>query len=128
MIEGVENMKNNKKKKNIFLILLSPFIYFCLGCYYTFYALVYPFIFIYNLISSSIYKSYANSRNKKEKQDVIKAVNLEMDSIDDKIKKNNEIIITSKCNICKIRRPNRAKLCKIVMKIPPFKVKYKKYT
>lgn len=84
-------MKNDKKKKNIFLILISPFIYFCLGCYYTFYALVYPFIFIYNLISSSIYKSYANSRNKKEKQEVIKAVNLEMDSIDDKIKKNNEI-------------------------------------
>ena len=84
-------MKNNKKKKNIFLILLSPFIYFCLGCYYTFYALVYPFIFIYNLISSFIYKSYANSKNKKEKQEVIKAVNLEMDSIDDKIKKNNEI-------------------------------------
>ena len=91
MIEGVENMKNTKKKKNIFLILLSPFIYFCLGCYYTFYALVYPFIFIYNLISSFIYKSYANSKNKKEKQEVIKAVNLEMDSIDDKIKKNNEI-------------------------------------
>ena len=84
-------MKNTKKKKNIFLILLSPFIYFCLGCYYTFYALVYPFIFIYNLISSFIYKSYANSKNKKEKQEVIKAVNLEMDSIDDKIKKNNEI-------------------------------------
>lgn len=84
-------MNKSKKKKNILLILLSPFMYFCLGCYYTFYGIVYPFIFIYNLIASGIYKSYATSKNKKEKKEVIKAVNLEMDSIDDKIKRNNEI-------------------------------------
>lgn len=84
-------MNKSKKKKNILLILLSPFMYFCLGCYYTFYGIVYPFIFIYNLIAGGIYKSYATSKNKKEKKEVIKAVNLEMDSIDDKIKRNNEI-------------------------------------
>ncbi len=84
-------MSKPKKKKNIFLILLSPFMYFCLGCYYTLYGITYPFRLVYNLIASSIYKSYANSKNKKEKKEVIKAINLEMDSIDDKIKKNNEI-------------------------------------
>ena len=103
-------MKNNKKKKNIFLILLSPFKYFCLGCYYTLYGIIYPFIFLYNLIAGVIYKSYANSRNKKEKQEVIKAVNLEMDSIDDKIKKNNEIKQKEelkKQNITKLNKNNK---------------------
>ena len=103
-------MKNNKKKKNIFLILLSPFKYFCLGCYYTLYGIIYPFIFLYNLIAGAIYKSYANSRNKKEKQEVIKAVNLEMDSIDDKIKKNNEIKQKEelkKQNITKLNKNNK---------------------
>lgn len=103
-------MKNNKKKKNIFLILLSPFKYFCLGCYYTLYGIIYPFIFLYNLIGGAIYKSYANSRNKKEKQEVIKAVNLEMDSIDDKIKKNNEIKQKEelkKQNITKLNKNNK---------------------
>ena len=82
-------MNSKKKRKNIFLILLAPFKYFCLGCYYTLYGILYPFIFIYNLISSALYKSYTVSKDKKNKQEVIKAVNLEMDSIDDKIKKNN---------------------------------------
>ena len=103
-------MKNTKKKKNIFLILLSPFMYFCLGCYYTFYGLIYPFIFIYNLISSFIYKSYASSRNKKEKKEVIRAVNLEMDSIDDKIKKNNEIKqkeANKSYNTLKVKKDNK---------------------
>ena len=103
-------MEKNKKKKNIFLILLSPFMYFCLGCYYTFYVLVYPFVFVYNLIASSIYKSYAKSRNKKEKKEVIRAVNLEMDSIDEKIKKNNEIKQKEEVkshNTLKIKKENK---------------------
>ncbi len=82
-------MNSKKKRKNIFLILLAPFKFFCLGCYYTLYGILYPFIFVYNLISSALYKSYTVSKDKKSKQEVIKAVNLEMDSIDDKIKKNN---------------------------------------
>lgn len=80
------------KKTNIFLLLLSPFKYFCLGCYYTLFGILYPFIFIYNTIASYIYKSYAKNQNIKDKQEVIKAVNMEMQSIDDKIKKNNETI------------------------------------
>ncbi len=83
-------MAKKKKSNNLFLILLSPFKYFCLGCYYTLYAMGYPFMFIYNLFSSSIYRGYADNRRKKDKKEVIKAVNLEMDSIDDKIKKNKE--------------------------------------
>ena len=84
-------MEEKKKKTNIFLLLLSPFKYFCLGCYYTLYGIMYPFIIIYNLISSAIYKSYANKQRKKDKKEVLKSVNLEMDSIDDKIKKNQEL-------------------------------------
>ena len=84
-------MAKNKKNNNLFLILLSPFKYFCLGCYYTLYAMGYPFMFIYNLFSSSLYKGYAESKRKQDKKEVLKAVNLEMDSIDDKIKKNKEL-------------------------------------
>ncbi len=84
-------MSKNEKNKNLFLMLLSPFKYFCLGCYYTLYAMGYPFMFIYNLFSSSVYKGYAENKRKKDKKEVIKAVNLEMDSIDDKIKKNKEL-------------------------------------
>lgn len=103
-------MKSTKKKKNIFLILLSPFMYFCLGCYYTLYGICYPFILVYNLIAGAIYKSYAKNRNKKEQKEVIKAVNLEMDSIDDKIKKNNEIKQKEelkKQNITKLNKNNK---------------------
>ena len=103
-------MNKSSENKNILLIILSPFKYFCLGCYYTLYGIIYPFIFLYNLIAGAIYKSYANSRNKKEKQEVIKAVNLEMDSIDDKIKKNNEIKQKEelkKQNITKLNKNNK---------------------
>ena len=91
-------------KTNIFLILLSPFKYFCLGCFYTLYALLYPFILIYNFISSSIYKTYANNRNKKDKEKVIKAVNLEMESIDEKIKKNNEVKQSQSLNRSEVKK------------------------
>ena len=79
-----------RKNKSVISIVLSPFKYFCLGCFYTLYGLLYPFILIYNLFSSIIYKSYAENVNKKEKENVIKAVNMEMETIDEKIKKNNE--------------------------------------
>ena len=81
-----------KKKSNIFLILLSPFKYFCLGCYYTLYGILYPFILIYNLISSGIYKIYASNKRKQDKKEVMESVNLEMFTIEEKIKKNQEII------------------------------------
>ena len=80
-----------KKKNNFLLILLSPFKYFCLGCFYTLYGCLYPFIIVYNALSSLFFKSYINNRNKKSKENVIKTVNMEMQSIDEKIKKNNEI-------------------------------------
>ena len=80
-----------KQNNNIFLIILAPFKYFCLGCYYTLYGFLYPFIFIYNVISSSIYKTYSNSKRRQDKKEIIQAVNLEMDTIDEKIKKNQEV-------------------------------------
>ena len=84
-------MEEKNKKTNIFLLLLAPFKYFFLGVYYTLYAIFYPFIFIYNRLTSSIYKSYSDKKHEKDKKEVINAVNLEMTSIDDKIKKNNEL-------------------------------------
>ncbi len=57
-------------------ILLSPFKYFCLGCYYSLYGILYPFILIYNFITSSIFKIFSNNRRKKAKEDVLKKVNM----------------------------------------------------
>ena len=84
-------MEEKKKKTNILLLLLAPFKYFVLGVYYTIYGILYPFIIIYNSIASTIYKTYNNNKRNKDKKEVINAVNLEMQTIDDKIKKNNEI-------------------------------------
>lgn len=84
-------MKKNSNSSNIFSLLISPFKYFCLGCYYTLYGVLYPFIFIYNIISSMIYKSYANSKREKDREEVKNAVNLEMGTIEEKMKKNQEI-------------------------------------
>lgn len=84
-------MEKKTRKTNLFLLLLAPFKYFFLGVYYTLYCILYPFIIVYNLISSSIYKSYDKKRIKKAKVEVINAVNLEMSTIDEKIKKNNEV-------------------------------------
>ena len=86
-----------RRQTSIFTIILSPFKYFCLGCFYTLYALLYPIIFIYGFVSRKLYKSYTDSIDKKEKEEVIKAVNLEMQTIDEKIRKNNE----KKANIVK---------------------------
>ena len=109
-------MKEKNNKSNIFLILLSPFKYFCLGCYYTLYGILYPFIIVYNLISSSIYKSYAKSQRKKDKKEVINAVNLEMKTIDDKIKKNQEVRESQalkKADIKKIKKEETLKQKKL---------------
>ena len=80
-----------KKSINIVSLLLSPFKYFCLGCYYTLYGLVYPFILVYGIISRSLYQSYSKNKTKESRQEVIKAVNLEMSTIEEKISKNNEM-------------------------------------
>jgi len=85
-------MEKKKNNINILSLLLSPFKYFCLGCYYSLYALFYPFILIYTLLSSSLYRGYTKKQHKKDKKEVQKAVNIEM-SIDEKIKKNNELKI-----------------------------------
>ena len=84
-------MEENKKKTNIFLLLLAPFKYFILGVYYTLYGIFYPFIYLYNSLTSSMYKTYNDKKRKKDKKEVIASVNLEMESIEDKIKKNNEL-------------------------------------
>ena len=84
-------MEEKSKKTNIFSLLLSPFKYFILGIYYTIYGIFYPFIIVYNKMTSSLYKSYSNNKSKKEKKEVIEAVNLEIANIDEKIKKNNEL-------------------------------------
>lgn len=86
----------NKKKKNSLLILLSPFKYFCLGCFYTLYALIYPIILIYNAFTSSFYKSYDAKKTKQALKEVKQVANMEMSQIDQKIKKNNEIRSTEK--------------------------------
>ena len=84
-------MEEKKKKTNIFSLLLAPFKYFILGIYYTIYGIFYPFIIIYNKITSSAYKSYSDKKSKKAKKEVKNAVNLEIANIDEKIKKNNEL-------------------------------------
>lgn len=84
-------MQDNSNKKSVFTLLLSPFKYFILGVYYTIYGIFYPFIIIYNKITSSAYKSYSDNKSKKEQKEVKDAVNLEMANIDEKIKKNNEL-------------------------------------
>ena len=89
-------MKN--KKVNIIFMILSPFMYFCLGCYYTLYGLCYPFILLYNTLTSRVYRTYSDNKTKKGKKEVIKAVNMELTSIDEKINKNNELRIKEKLN------------------------------
>lgn len=103
-------MEEKNKKTNIFLILLSPFKYFFLGVYYTLYGIFYPFIIVYNLISSNIYKLYDNKKRKKDKKEVLNAVNLEMTSIDEKIKKNNEIKETEIIKAKDIKKETKNKI------------------
>lgn len=64
--------KEIKKNKNIFLYILKlPFLcifklfeYVSLGCYYTLYGVLYPFIFIFNKIGDLIFKAYSKSKSK----------------------------------------------------------------
>jgi len=108
-------MEKETNSNKLLTILLSPFKYFCLGCYYSLYALVYPIILIYNLLSSSLYKMYSNTQRKKDKKEIQKAVNLEMTTIDDKIKKNNERKeeLAKKANIKKQKKLNSLKQKKL---------------
>lgn len=81
--------KDNKNSK-LLTTLVSPFKYFCLGCYYSLYGFIYPLILIYNGFSSTVYKEYSKSQRTKDKKEVQKAVNLEMSSMEEKMKKNAE--------------------------------------
>lgn len=64
--------KEIKKNKNTFLYILKlPFLcifklfeYVSLGCYYTLYGVLYPFIFIFNKIGDLIFKAYSKSKSK----------------------------------------------------------------
>ena len=76
------------KKNNILLLLLSPFKYFFLGCFYTLYGLLYPFIIVYNGISKSLFKTYSSIQRKKDKERVLEAISSEMKTIDEKIENN----------------------------------------
>ncbi len=64
------------KKNKALSIIISPFKYFFLGCYYTMYGLFFPIIFIFNVISATFYKLYSNEKRKKAKEEVIKAVSM----------------------------------------------------
>ena len=83
-------MNNDKKSSNFLFSLMSPFKYFCLGCYYSLFGFIYPIILIYNGFSSTLYKGYTQTQHKKDKKEVQKAVNLEMTTMEDKMKKNTE--------------------------------------
>ena len=115
-----------KKKNNFLLILLSPFKYFCLGCFYTLYGCLYPFIIVYNALSSLFFKSYINNRNKKSKENVIKTVNMEMQSIDEKIKKNNEIKDAQNSKKIDVKKAKKAET-KRQKKLNEKKLKTEKY-
>ena len=96
-----------KNNVNIVSIILSPFKYFFLGCYYTLYGLFYPFILIYTKLSSTIYGVYSDKKHKESKKEVMKAANMEMSSIEEKIKQNNELKIKEKANKPKIKKENK---------------------
>ena len=80
-----------KNKLNIISIILAPFKYFCLGCYYTLFILMYPFILLYNFVANKFYKAYSHKKTQTAKKEVIQAANMGMSSIDDKMQKNSEI-------------------------------------
>ena len=74
-----------KNKLNIISIILAPFKYFCLGCYYTLFILMYPFILLYNFVANKFYKAYSHKKTQTAKKEVIQAANMGMSSIDDKM-------------------------------------------
>ena len=83
-------MNDSDKNSKLLNTLVSPFKYFCLGCYYSLYGFIYPLILIYNGFSSTVYKEYSKNQRTRDKKEVQKAVNLEMASMEDKMKKNAE--------------------------------------
>ncbi len=67
------------KKNNILLTILAPFKYFFLGCYFTMYGILYPFLFIYNNISGLIFRIYNSNEKKKSKNEVLAVANLKQE-------------------------------------------------
>ncbi len=51
-----------KSKTNIISLIIAPFKYCALGCYYTLYGILFPFLFIFNKLNSAS----INAHNKKE--------------------------------------------------------------
>ena len=92
------------KKHRFLFLLVAPFMYCSLGCFYTLYALLYPIIFVYTYLSNTVYKIYEKERNKKEKESVIKVFNSDIKTIDEKIKQNNELHIINKKDEKKIQK------------------------
>ena len=96
-----------KKNNKTLSILLSPFKYFCLGCYYCLYGFSYPLIFVYNTLSTSLYKGYSNTQRKKDKKEVQNAVNMEMATIEDKMKLNKEKKAAETVNRAQLRKQKK---------------------
>lgn len=59
--------------KKFLSIILSPFKYFCLGCYYSLYGLFFPIMFIFNFIGSFFYRLYSNSKREKARVEIMRA-------------------------------------------------------
>ena len=88
------------KKNNFLLLILSPFKYFFLGCYYTMYGILYPLLFLYNNISSLIFRIYNNNERNKSKKEVLEIANLKTTNNSNK-NINNGIKIKNDENINK---------------------------
>ena len=72
-------MKNNKVLNTILLpfkLILSFFMYVSLGVYYSVYGLFYPFLLIYNLISSAIFDIYKHKEKQKDIEELKQVVNM----------------------------------------------------
>ena len=82
---------------NILSLLLSPFKYFCLGCFYTLYGFSYPTILLYNTIKSSLFNAYTKKQNMKSTENVIKDLNNEINKMPDN-PIANEVSISSITN------------------------------
>ena len=88
-------MAKDSKKKNIFISIITfPFTllkYESLGCYYTLYILLYPFIFVFNKIGDSFYGLYRKKENKKITiEDIAPEEAVNLDSGDEEFKVKEE--------------------------------------
>ena len=81
----MNKLKQNKLLLPLYYILLpfKPilifFMYVSLGVYYSMYGLIYPFILLYNVLSSSLYNIYKNSKKEKDIAEIKETVNLNID-------------------------------------------------